>query len=301
MSDPRRTRVLVVGDVMTDVVAVAAGPLAHGSDTPASVGLYGGGSAANVACWLARSGVPTAFAGRVGNDALGREAAADLTAYGVDARVTVDAERSTGACVVLVAPDGERTMLPDAGANAGLSPDDLPADCFRPGMHLHLSGYSLLRAGSRDAALAALARAAAARMTVSVDASSAAPLAALGAGPFLDWTGGADLCLANRDEAAVLSGSEDPRRAAEVLAGRYREAVVKLGAAGAVWHGGFVGASAPAEAVTDVVDTTGAGDAFAAGFLAEWLLHPEPESALTAANRVAARAVVTFGARPPLP
>jgi sugar/nucleoside kinase (ribokinase family) len=293
-------RVVVVGDVMTDVVTVAAGPLAHGSDTPASVTLQGGGSGANVACWLASLGVPTAFMGRVGDDDLGRRAAADLTAYGVDARLSVDPELPTGACVVLVSPDGERTMLPDAGANATLSTAPLPDDVFRPGTHLHLSGYALLRAGSRDAALASLAAAGAARMTVSVDPSSAAPLRAAGPGTFLDWTAGASICLANAEEAAVLAGSDDVRTAAELLSARYGEVVVKLGARGALWHGGFVSASAPAEQVTSRIDTTGAGDAFAAGFLAEWLLHPEPESALTAGNRLAAQAVGLVGARPPL-
>jgi sugar/nucleoside kinase (ribokinase family) len=98
----------------------------------------------------------------------------------------------------------------------------------------------------------------------------------------------------------VLTGHDDARTAAQLLSEQYGEVVVKLGAGGALWHGGFVGASAPAERVEDVVDTTGAGDAFAAGFLAEWLLHPEPESALTAANRLAAGAVARVGARPPL-
>ena len=74
--------------------------------------------------------------------------------------------------------------------------------------------------------------------------------------------------------------------------------MVKLGADGALWQQGFIVASAPAERGVKVVDTTGAGDAFAAGFLASWLLHPEPESALAAGNRLAARAVETVGARP---
>ena len=72
---------------------------------------------------------------------------------------------------------------------------------------------------------------------------------------------------------------------------------MKLGRDGALWQQGFIGARAPAERV-DVVDTTGAGDAFAAGFLASWLLHPEPETALAAGNRLAARAVARVGARP---
>ena len=96
----------------------------------------------------------------------------------------------------------------------------------------------------------------------------------------------------------VLTGAVDPHQAAGQLGDTYREVVVKLGADGALWQQGFIGASAPAERAVTVVDTTGAGDAFAAGFLASWLLHPEPESALAAGNRLAALAVGRVGARP---
>jgi len=290
--------VVVVGDVMVDVLAAMSGPLARGSDTPSAVTTAGGGSAANVAVWLAAQGVPTSYVGRVGDDALGRESVAALTDRGVTAWVSTEPDLTTGTCIVLVEPGGERSMLPDAGANATLTAADLPQRAFRPGGHLHLSGYTLLNPGSRDAGLAALSMAAAADMTVSVDPSSAAPLAGLGAARFLSMTRGVDLLLANRDEAAVLAGTSDPHLAAQQLGDTYREVVVKLGADGAMWQQGFIGASAPAERGVDVVDTTGAGDAFAAGFLASWLLHPEPETALAAGCRLAARAVSMVGARP---
>jgi sugar/nucleoside kinase (ribokinase family) len=290
--------VVVVGDVMVDVLAAMSTGLARGSDTPATITTAGGGSAANVAAWLAGQGVPTSYVGRVGDDALGRESVAGLTERGVTAWVSIDPELTTGTCIVLVEPGGERSMLPDAGANATLAPDHVPQRPFRPGGHLHLSGYTLLNPGSREAGLAALSLAAAADMTVSLDPSSAALLEQVGAARFLAMTRGADLLLANRDEAAVLAGTNDPHQAAEQLGDTYREVVVKVGANGALWQQGFITASAPAERDIDVVDTTGAGDAFAAGFLASWLLHPEPETALAAGNRLAARAVGKVGARP---
>ncbi len=290
--------VVVVGDVMVDVLASMSGPLAHGSDTPSRVTTAGGGSAANVACWLARQGVPTSYVGTVGDDPLGRESVVALHGCGVTTYVSHDHERTTGTCVVLVEPGGERSMLPDSGANTTLTPADLPQEAFRPGAHLHLSGYTLLNEGCREAALAAISMANAAGMSISVDPSSAAPLRSVGAARFLAWTRGVDLLLANRDEAAVLAGTADPHQAAQQLGDDYREVVVKLGADGALWHRGFISASAPAERGVEVVDTTGAGDAFAAGFLASWLLHPEPETALAAGNRLAARAVSVVGARP---
>jgi len=171
---------------------------------------------------------------------------------------------------------------------------------LRPGSHLHVSGYTLLGAGSRAAGLAALARAAMAGASVSVTASSSAPLAEAGTQAFLTWTAGADLLIANAAEAYVLSGRPDVRAAAMWLAEHYREVVVTAGEAGAVWSDGLMVATAAAGRL-DVVDTTGAGDAFTAGYLAEWLVNPEPETALAAGNRLAATAVRTKGARPAPP
>ena len=115
------SRVVVLGDVMVDVVARLSGPVAVGSDSAASVSFGGGGSAANVAAWLAFAGCPPILVGRVGDDARGASAAAELRAAGVDARLAVDGEHPTGTCVVLVGPGGERSMLPDPGANAALA------------------------------------------------------------------------------------------------------------------------------------------------------------------------------------
>src|SRR4051812_30998261 len=175
------TRVVVVGDLMTDAVARAAYPLAKGGDTPAKVTMHGGGSGANVASWLAVEGVESAFIGRRGADIAGRNRDMELMGYGVDARLVMDPERMTGTCVVMVTHKGERTMMSDPGANAALSPDDLPHDLFVPGAHLHVSGYTLLSEGSRAAALAALDFAGRVGMSTSVDGASSAPLERVGA------------------------------------------------------------------------------------------------------------------------
>jgi sugar/nucleoside kinase (ribokinase family) len=291
--------VLVVGDVMVDVIASMSVPLARNSDTPSKVVTSGGGSGANVAAWLAALGVRTTFVGCVGDDALGRAGLVALSDSGIDvSRVVVDGSRPTGTCVVLVEPGGARSMLPDPGANDVLVPGDLIGSLFRPGRHLHLSGYTLLRDGSRDAGLVALTRALEVGMTVSVDPSSAALLDAVGAPTFLQWTQGASVLLPNVDEALALTRTSTVTQAAAELASSYAEVVVTLGEHGALWQSGFITASAPAERGTEVVDTTGAGDAFAAGFLASWLLHPEPETALASGNRLAARAIGKVGARP---
>src|ERR1700746_3507938 len=152
-------RVVVIGDLMTDTDAHARLALARGSDTPAAVTMHGGGSGANVAAWRAADGGDVAFVGRRGADIAGRNRDLELMGYGVDARLVMDPERPTGTCVVMITHKGDHTMLSDPGANAALSPDDLPRDLFTPGSHLHVSGYTLLNTGSRQAVLTAMSAA----------------------------------------------------------------------------------------------------------------------------------------------
>ncbi|MEV6152526.1 sugar kinase [Nonomuraea sp. NPDC052129] len=295
------TRVVVVGDLMTDAVARARYALARASDTPAIVTMHGGGSGANIASWLAVEGAEVAFIGRRGADITGRNRDMELMGYGVDARLVMDPERPTGTCVVLVTHKGERTMLSDPGANAALSPEDLPRDLFGGG-HLHLSGYTLINEGSRDAGLAALDMARRSGMSISVDCSSSAPLERTGAEPFLEWTNGVKLLFANVDQAKVLTGRDDPEAAAKVLTAWFPQVVIKMNDEGALWFGNS--RSEPirvdAEPVERIVDGTGAGDAFCAGFLPPWLEGKPPAEALTDGCRLAAKAIVHLGARPRL-
>jgi sugar/nucleoside kinase (ribokinase family) len=291
------TRVIVVGDLMADVIATVSSPLAHASDTPARIVSRPGGGGANVAVRLVEAGVPTLLVARVGEDAPGQAAIAELRAAGVELEIAIDAQRSTGACVVIVEPGGERTMLPDRGANAALEPADLPIDEFTEGRHLHLSGYTLLDPGSRPAGLVALEHARAAGMTISVDPASAAPLQELGPHAFLGWTRRAGLLLPNLEEAAVLTGARDPEAAAWALAKDGREVVITLGKEGALWSDGERVVRARASPAPARVDSTGAGDAFTAGWLAARLQGEEPSEALAAANFAAAQVLKDAGAR----
>jgi sugar/nucleoside kinase (ribokinase family) len=296
------TRVVVMGDLMTDTVAHASLPLAKGSDTPATVTMHGGGSGANIAAWLAVDGAEVAFVGRRGADIAGRNRDMELMGYGVDARLVMDPERPTGTCVVMITHRGDHTMMSDPGANAALSPDDLPKDLFTPGSHLHLSGYTLLNEGSRGAALAAFAHAQRAGMSISVDGASSAPLERVGAEPFLEMTNGATLLFVNDDQAQVLTGREEPEQAARVLNAWYPQVVMKLGADGALFYanGRPDPVRVPGPPIEKVVDGTGAGDAFCAGFLPAWLDRKPPGEALASGCRLAARALSMVGARPAL-
>jgi sugar/nucleoside kinase (ribokinase family) len=291
--------VFCLGDLMVDVVARLFGPLAEGSDSPGVISYVGGGSAANTAAWLTRVGETAVFVGAIGDDAAGQSQIESLHRLGVDVRFRVDRTRPTGTCLVLVAPSGERTMVPDPGANLSLLEHDVPVDEFRAGDHLHVSGYALLR-DSRDAALHALSAAASAGMTMSVGAASSAPLELIGAQEFLRMLPDGALLFANEKEAAVLAGG--PAGAPELaarLAAEGRETVVTAGSGEAAWGDGEATATMAAERLDrPELDTTGAGDAFAAGFLAARAREAAPEVCLRDGHALAAAACRTTGGRP---
>lgn len=287
-------RVRCVGEVMTDVVAHLPADLAFGSDTRASVRLTGGGAAANTAAWLAAEGVAVSLVARVGDDAAGRALVDDLARRGVAVDdVVTDHDAATGACLVLVDPHGERTMVPDAGANVNLRHLGV-----RPGDHLHVSAYALFHDDVRAALTPELDAARAAGHTVSIDVASAAPLRQLGPDVVRRWCAGA-LVLANLDEAHVLTGRGDPGDAALELASWGRAAVVKAGRDGAWTAERDTAERVPvARAVATPVDTTGAGDAFAAGLLAALLQGAPLPGAALAAHATAQQAISRIGARP---
>ncbi len=289
---------VVVGDALADVSALLASPFEEASDTPATITIGPGGSAANAAAWLAALGVGTAFIGTVGDDLLGSVQVEDLRRRGVLPAVQVLPGQPTGVVVAIVTAGGQRSMVTSRGAAMGLRPEHLPRDLFRRGCHLHLSGYVLLDGQTRAAGLAALELARAVEMTISIDPSSRGPLRRVGKGIFRDWTRGAQVLLPNLDEAEVLTGQGKPAAMITELLTDYQEVVLSLGEGGAMWGSGRRRRRLPAVPAA-VTDTTGAGDAFAAGWLAGWLAGATAASALESALALAALAVAHPGGRPP--
>ena len=287
-----------MGDLITDVSVIMPQGLVKGSDSRASISVTSGGSGANTAAWLARLGLESHFVGRVGDDVFGRHQVDELRRVGVITHVVVDQVRPTGTIVLLIDVLGERDMLTDRGANLALCADDLSESLFEGAAHLHLSGYTFFEPDPRAAAEAALDLARSAGLTTSIDPASASGITGVGPGSWLDWTCGIDLCFPNRDEARLLGGEGSPEANARRLAGVYHEVVVKLGGAGALWCEGPGDALAAPAADAEVIDTTGAGDAFCAGFLAGWLRGASPEVNLRAAVALSAEAVSQVGARP---
>lgn len=287
-------RCIVVGDVMMDVTAVIDSDIAYASDTPARVTLQPGGVAANTTAWMALDGKPVTVVGCVGADAFGRSIRQQLTDLGVDVRLQ-ESGRPTGTCVVIVDRRRERTMFPDSGANADL---DLTAvdELIVPGVHVHLSGYTLLNPATRAVGLEVLARAEAVGASRSLDPASAAPMHAQ-LDLFRSLLPRIDLLLANEDEAGVLSGTDDPHLALDALSSTVPCVVVKVGSRGVLARDSAGTVTAPALR-HDVVDTTGAGDAFTAGFLPAWLAGAPLPLAVEEGQRLAGTAVGRVGASP---
>jgi sugar/nucleoside kinase (ribokinase family) len=261
---------------------------------------------------MGRLGLDVVFAGRTGSadaDFHRRE----LLRFGVEPHLAADESAATGSIVVLVGPDGERTMITDRGANLRLRPADVPAALLDGAALLHLTGYSLFDPGPREVALGLIAQARRLGVPFTVDPSSAAFLQQLSPGAFIDWTSGAAVCFPNRDEAAVLTGTTDaplhdgsvpaaraadPPAMAAALARHYGAVALKLGRDGAVLVTGDGPPSwIDAEPAT-VCDTTGAGDAFCAGFVARWLTGGTAGEAAAAGAAAAALAVSALGGRP---
>lgn len=296
----RPGRILVVGDVMSDVIVIPEGPLIKGSDRRAQIRNRPGGSGANQAVWLGALGAPVTFAARVGT--------ADVAAYevylgrfGVTPALAGDAALPSGVLVTIVDPDGERSFLTDRGANLKLSPADLPDRLLAGVAVLLVSGYSFFAPEPREAVSGLVARAKARGIAIAIDPASTGFLAEVGPDTFLGWTAGADFLFANRDEAELLCGSPDIDEQVRRLGESFGTVVIKRGAEGAVLGGAQgVRLSLPAPRVS-AIDSTGAGDAFAAGFLKSLCGGGSENEALLAGIAAGAEAVQVIGGQPAAP
>jgi ribokinase len=267
-------RVVVIGDLVLDAVLAPSRPLESGTDVPGHVALRQGGSAANTARWLARLGVRTSLVAAIGRDPVGRALVDAIRADGVIPRVVRVAGRPTGRIGVLVGPGGERSFVADRGAADLLAPADLQAAWFRGVDAVHLPAYSLLGEplGLAGRSSVELGRAEGAR--ISLDLASIAPLLARGrrAARQLVTSLRPDILFATQSEAQALIG----RYAVEELLDFAALAVVKRGAEGAtLLVRGPDDTRLRVEVATTSVatpDSTGAGDAFDAGFLASYLV-----------------------------
>ena len=290
------TRIVVFGDVIDDVIATPNGPIRADTDTPSTIERRGGGSAANTATWLATLGTAVDFVGRVGVLDLDRHTRV-LREAGVRPMLAGDHELPTGTIVILV--DGDtRSMLTERGANAALDPESVSDAILDGAAALHFTGYSLFGRTETVGFTRLIKRAKSRGVHVSVDAASAGFMADFGAKRFLGAIAGADLLFPSLDEGRELTGLDDPEAIAQKLAKSFPLVALTLGSAGIIVasrSGTMLVEVVPAK----TVDPTGAGDAFCAGFLSEWIASHDSRAAAEAGARLAARAVGIVGGRPP--
>ena len=278
--------IATIGDLVDDIVVHLHASVARATDTPASIRRRRGGSAANVAAAVARLGYPARFIGQVGADAAGAWLVAELEATGV--HVVVRRRGTTGTIVVILDHAGERTMLTDRGSSGEL---DAPDRRWLQGVQvLHVPLYSLIGGTLANTAARLVSWAHAAGVMVAVDASSSSLIESAGATRARAAIAACrpHVLFCNEPEHAALGGDahRDDLGAAVV--------VVKYGPAPAiVLRASGERVSVPVPLVADVRDTTGAGDAFAAGFLAATCSGSNDIDAVVAGHRSAAAAIVT--------
>lgn len=275
-----------IGDLIEDVVVWLGEPTHHASDTPSRIERTRGGSAANVAYFAAATGSAARFIGQVGDDRLGEQLIDVLRATGVD--VVARRNGRTGSVVVLVQEDGERTMLTDRGSAPNL--DTVEPSVLDGVGALHVPMYSLTSGRLAQTASTLIFAAHDRNIVVSIDASSTSVLEAFGIAQSLDLIARLQpsVLLCNEDEARVLGLDALPRGVEVLVIKRGSRQVLIIDAAGRREI------SIPPAA--HVVDTTGAGDAFAAGFLTSLTKDRNVDHAVRAGHALAVRALSSPGA-----
>ncbi len=259
-----------------------------------------GGSAANTAASLASLGAAVDFMGKVRDDVLGRVFAHDIKAAGVGYAIEPDPDPAgpgTGRCLIMVTPDAEKTMCTNLGIGALLAPDDIGADAIRQARVVYMEGY-LYGGGGTDPTVDRVVSVAAENATL-VAFSLSDPAWAELHGPEIDpLLDRVDVLFANEQEACVMARTSDVAAAVQTLGRRCSTVAVTLGARGAMVASGGQVVSVPAAPVDRVVDTTGAGDSFAAGFLFGLVRDLGPDRSARLGALVASEVVSHLGARP---
>jgi len=278
-----------IGDLVEDVVVWLNTELNIGSDTESVIRRTRGGSAANVSMFAALTGTSSRFIGQVGNDRLGSQLCEVLHESGVDVQVIADGR--TGSIVVLVQPNGQRSFLTDRGVASHLAQFD--ATLMNDVSILHVPTYSLTDEPLASTCVQYIASARGTGVLISIDASSSSVLKQYGISRYreLIQSLSPDVFLCNEDEAKVLGlGTQKPMPGAVLT-------VIKQGPLPviAVQHDGTTTEVAVAP-VTNIVDTTGAGDAFAAGFLPHYAQTKNIGDAITQGNSLASRVLQSPGA-----
>lgn len=301
-------RVLCIGDIALDVIvkldidggSEGLSALRYGSDTPSQVITRGGGAAANVAAWLSTTDAQAELVARVGSDSVGEALVTELECAGVTCHRIAMTKVATGTVVVIVDRSGERTMFPDSGANAGLTASDLPGlSGFNAA---YISGYALFNRLSHRGVIEIFERLRQAGIPTIFDPASVGTMST-----FADrervvaLLPKSDVMILNESEARFLADTAtDPLDDVMTFLTRFATVVViKRNESGAIALDSETGERfSDRQSRREPVDSTGAGDSFAAGFIAEWIKERDLLASIKSGNLMAGQCVLVVGARP---
>lgn len=299
-------KALVVGDVIDDILVRPHSEIRPDTDTASEISSRPGGSGANFACWLAQAHklakaadlppVEVIFIGRVAAADVDRHSGV-LREAGVQPKLQSDDTTATGA-IVVIAEANSRSFLTSRGANLNLDLNAISDHDLAGVDLLYVSGYSLF--GVRQAAQFGdlVSRAHAAGCKVAVDPGSASFIVEFGVPRFLELLRGVDVLLPNFEEGRALSGEHRAELVAAHLSERFTELVLTMGSDGVQLALDSQAATHVPAFAADALDATGAGDAFAAGYLAARLAGRDPSASAGIGARLGAIAVTLVGGRP---
>jgi len=274
-----------------DVSVVIKSEIEFSGDTRAKITSQGGGAAANVAVWLAKAKQDVFLNTRVGDDQPGEYLLRELANRGVKNSQRQIKGESTGVVVVLVDKNGERTMFPDSGANSGLSLKDLPdLNQFEV---VYFSGYALINPQSRRNALEILESL---KMPIVIDPGTVGALKNIPLIEIKNWLSHAAVLILNGEEAKYISNKNKILDALMDLKKIVPTVIIKLGDKGAIGIDKEIvevgiGRKKP-------IDTTGAGDAFVAGFISQWFKSYDLRDAINQGVILASKCISSVGAWP---
>jgi sugar/nucleoside kinase (ribokinase family) len=289
-------KVLCIGDVMLDVVVALQAPINYGEDTPSKITTHGGGAAGNVASWIAHAGTAASIVARIGNDSAGAAITSEFEDLGVDYSSLRKTSDATGVVVVVVDKKGERTMFPETGANSGLVVTDMPDLAGFDAAYV--SGYALLNPRSRTGVLDMIAVIKSAGLPIFYDTVTVGAMKEVDRALIQSWLPLMDYVLPNEEEALYVVDASDIDSALTKLLELCPAVIIKRGPSGVIAQNRGGTRIDIAAIKTVVADTTGAGDSFAAGFIATKISGGDLTASLKAGVTFAAKCVANIGARP---
>jgi len=290
--------ILVIGDINLDIIVNLREDINFDTDSNSEINFKGGGSAANFSFWLDYLNTPVRFISKTGDDFISNFLKNEFKDTNID-YINLKSTKESGRIVVLLDENGARTMITDRKANLDFKEDDIKDKFFDGINHLHIGAYSFFGGQNMvNTALKIIDEAKKRNITISFDPSSYSMIKKYGVNKILKQTKGIDFCFPNLEEAQVLTKKDNPEDMIKVLLKYYNNVILKYGKEGC-----FVGNSENIEFIQQKEmieggDTTGAGDAFTAAFISNYLNNNSLKKAAVSANNIAAECVKKTGGRP---